>query len=326
MSTSILSTIQSQLNFYCYLIPMILGNVGNIFIIILFTRQRKNACSIYLISSAIVNNIYLIFTGYAQIFPFYYADQTTRAFFLCKIRSYIPSVLGLLTKTLIAFACIDRFMVTNKRASFRALSTRRKAKSLIFFSILFWPVCNSHIAIMTTIINGQCGQFGTYSTIFTIYIIILVGLIPPIILGLFGYLTYQNMIQRYVRVQPAVRTVINAHNCIRRRDRELLIIVIYEILFYVITATPYPFILLEMMISRYIISNKSIQYLQIESFILSIAFILLYLNFAAPYYIYLMASKAFRRDFKRLIISIYPKLRRQPIMPTVSGTTHHMFT
>ncbi|CAF3136025.1 unnamed protein product [Rotaria sp. Silwood2] len=276
MSTSILSTIQNQLSFYGYLIPMVLGNVGNTFIVIRFTRQRNNACSVYLISSAIVNNIYLTFTGCAHLFPFYYGDQTTRALFLCKIHAYVPSVLGLITKTMIVFACIDRFMVTNKSASFRTFSTPKKAKYVIFVSILFWPLCCSHIGIMTTIINGQCGQFGIYSTIFTVYVIIFVGLIPPIILSLFGYLTYHNMRQRLLRIQSVVGNAIHANISIhRRRDRELLIIVIYEIFIYVITATPYPFILLEMMISRYMISNKSVQYLQIESFILSICILII---------------------------------------------------
>ncbi|CAF0919452.1 unnamed protein product [Rotaria sordida] len=326
MSTSILSSIQNQLNFYGYLIPMVLGNVGNTFVVIIFTRHRTNACSIYLISSAIVNNIYLTFTGYAQIFPFYYGDQTIRAFVLCKIRAYLPSILGLLTKTLIALACIDRFMITNHRASLRAFSTPKKAKYVTFFCILFWPLFCIHIGIMTTIINSQCGQFGIYSTIFTVFIIIFVGLIPPIILGLFGYLTYRNMRQRYVHVQPVVHNAINANIAIRRRDRELLIIVIYEIFFYVVTATPYPFILLEMMISRYIISNKSVQYSQIEGFILSIAFLLLYINFAAPFYIYLISSKGFRRDFKKLIVNVYRKLRRQPIMPINTRTIQQTLT
>ncbi len=59
MLTSILPTIENQLNFYGYTISMIMGNIGNIFIIIIFTRQRQNTCSIFLITSAIVNTLFV---------------------------------------------------------------------------------------------------------------------------------------------------------------------------------------------------------------------------------------------------------------------------
>jgi hypothetical protein len=98
----------------------------------------------------------------------------------------------------------------------------------------------------------------------------------------------------------------------------LLIIVICEVLVYVITASPFPLILLEMMISGYVISNKSFQYLEIEGFIITIAVFLLFVNSSIPFYIYLISSKSFRRDFKQLMINGYRKLRRKPtILPVL---------
>ncbi len=59
---------------------------------------------------------------------------------------------------------------------------------------------------------------------------------------------------------------------IRGRDRDLLIIVISELVLYAVTTIPYPLIFSEAIISRYIIPNKSIQYSQIEAFIFTIYF------------------------------------------------------
>jgi hypothetical protein len=73
-----------------------------------------------------------------------------------------------------------------------------------------------------------------------------------------------------------------------------------------------------MMISQYVLPNKSFQYLQIEIFILNIAIFLLLINSAAPFYTYLIASKPFRRDFKQLVINGYRKLRRPPPNQIVS--------
>jgi len=200
-------------------------------------------------------------------------------------------------------------MITNKSANLRALSTPKRAKRFVFIGILLWPLFVSHIAIMTTIINRQCGTFNIYSTIYTIYTIIFAGLISPILLGIFGYLSYRNMRQIKMRIQPILNNTNHVNNLVRRRDRELLIIVISEVFIYVLTTTFYPLILLEMMISRYIISNKSTQYSQIENFIFPISFLLLFVNNSMPFYIYLLSSKSFRHDFKELLINYYRKLR-----------------
>jgi hypothetical protein len=159
---------------------------------------------------------------------------------------------------------------------------------------------------MTTIIHGQCGTFSIYSIISSVYTIIFVGLIPPILLGIFGYLTYRHMRQIHVRIQPIVNNnIIDAQTSIRQRDRELLIMIMSEVVVYVVTTTLYRLILLEMTISRYIIIKESIQHSQIDGFIFNVAFLLLFVNNAAPFYIYLISSKLFRRDFQQLIINCY---------------------
>jgi hypothetical protein len=64
-------------------------------------------------------------------------------------------------------------------------------------------------------------------------------------------------------------------------------------------------------------STKSIQYSQIENFIFTIAFLLLFVNNSMPFYIYLISSKSFRHDFKELIINSYRKLRNKPLVTPV---------
>jgi hypothetical protein len=318
MSSSTLIAIQTQLNFYAFPIIGILGNIGNIFIVILFSRHRQNACSIYIISSAILNDIYLTINTLIQIFPLYYGDETISAFAICKMRYYLPNVIIQTARTMFVFACIDRFLITDGRASFRAFSTPKRAKYLFFISIIFWSLFASHMAVMITIRMGKCGTYNIYSTIYTVYITIFAGLIPSITLGMFGYLTYRHVAQRHARIQPITHNIGNVNNNIQRRDRDLLVLVISEVFVYVITTISYPLILLEIMISGYMISNKSILYLQIEGFIVTIMFILLIMNTAAPFYIYLISSQLFRRDFKQLIINSYSKLRRQTLVQTVS--------
>ncbi|CAF0748802.1 unnamed protein product [Adineta steineri] len=317
MSSPTLTTIQTQITLYANSIVVILGDIGNIFIIIIFLRQHQNTCSMYLISAAIFNTLYLTFNRLVQIYPFYYRDETIRAFFLCKIRSYLPTVIGQIAKTMVVFACIDRYMITSEHANFRAFSTPKRAKYFILFSIIFWTLFASHIAIMSTIVNGQCVTSGIYSTIFSIFVIIFIGSAPPITMGICVYLTYRNMKRIHGRIQPVINTISEGNSNIRQRDRDLLIIVVNEVFLYVLTASLYPLILMETMITTYTMSNKSALHLQIETFILNIAYLLLFVNSGVPFYIYLLLSKSFRRDFKQLFIYIYRKLTRQTQVTTL---------
>jgi hypothetical protein len=221
---------------------------------------------------------------------------------------------------MLILACIDRFLITSTRASFRAFSTPKRAKYIIFFSIIFWALFTIHSPIWTTVVYGQCTASGVYATVYSFYSLIFVSLVPTIISAIFGYLTYRSMRQLQNRVQPVVQNTGNANISFHRRDRDLLIIVIAEVVTYVVTTALFPIIQLEMMITGYVIPNRSFQYLQIEYFVLNIAYFLLSVNSAASFYTYLISSKSFRRDFKQIIMNSYWKLRGQTPVETMSRT------
>ena len=315
MASATLTVIQNQFVLYGNAIFTVVGNIGNALIIMILSQQRSTACSIYLISSAVVNFVFLMVNGYFQIFPFNYSDGTNGSIIFCKVSAYILNILGQLSKTTLIFACIDRFLITSSRANTRTFSTIKRAKCLIVLSFIFWSLFTLHVPIMRTVINGRCGASGIYSTIFAF---LFVSLFPILVSAIFGYLTYRNMRYMQNRVQPATH---NTNNSLQRRDRDLLIIVTAEITTYVVTTTLYPVILLETILSQNVLSNKSVLYSQIESFILSIAYLLLFFNSAVPFYTYLIASKSFRRDSKKFIRNMYHKITRQtPVENTVSTT------
>jgi hypothetical protein len=320
MSSSTLGTIQTVLTLYGNTIFMILGNIGNVFIVMIFSRQRENPCAIYLISSAVLNSVYLTFADITGILIMYYPGRTMGTIFFCKMYAYAVNVMGQVPKTMIVFACIDRFLITSTSANFRAFSTLKRAKYFIFFSIVFWALFATPAPIMTTIINGRCTAAGVASIIYSINSIIFIGFVPTILSAVFGYLSYRNMRQIRVRVQPLIQNTGNANIGIQRRDRDLLIIVIAEVFVYVVTTALFPIIQSEMMISGYAMPNKSAEYSKIEFFIQNISYFLLFINSAAPFYTYLISSKSFRRDFKQLIKNAHRKLRGKPPVQIGSKT------
>ena len=133
---------------------MVIGNIGNAFIIIIFGRQRKTACSIYLTSSAVVNSLFLTINFCFTRFSFDYSVETLGAITYCKVSAYVLNILGQVAKTLLAFACIDRFLITCDRASFsRILVQSNEQKYVIVFTFIFWSLLTLHVS--TNEINCQ---------------------------------------------------------------------------------------------------------------------------------------------------------------------------
>lgn len=324
MSVFLLPTIQARINYYSYPVLITVGCIGNMLNLILFNRQRHNACSIYLINSSITNLLYLINNGFFRMFPVPYNDGSMRALIVCKLSNYLPGFLGQVTKTILILACIDRYLITSDRASLRLFSTPKRAKYLILFAYIFWFIAASHSVILATISNGQCTRVGIYATLFSLYVVLFVGFIPSAILSIFACLTFRNMKQLRNRIQPSSQGSRHTNPTIQRRDRNLLILVIAEVIFYIITTAPFSVIQLEIMISQYVLGTKSVYISLPELFALNIATLLLYILSAAPFYIYMSASASFRRDFRQLIVFIYRKLTKQPIDLSTHRTNETM--
>lgn len=310
MSSSVLIPIQNQIVFYGYPTFISLGYIGNILIIIVFARQQQNTCSIFLISSAVASLFYLSFNYLIQFAPTNYQDGTVRAFAVCKTRYYFGNILGQIARILFVAAAFDRFMYTSNRASIRAFITPKRAKYCVFIVVIFWPLFACHIPILVTINNGQCGSSGVYFTIYTIYLILFVGLVPSTLVAILGYLAYRHVVKSRGTVQPTPSTTIPVNANVRRRNRNLLTIVMSESVVYFITTIPYPLIYLELLITRYMLTSKSVEHVQIENFLINMTLLLLYVNNAIPFYVYMMAAKSFRKDVKQLFVDIYRKLKR----------------
>jgi hypothetical protein len=88
---------------------------------------------------------------------------------------------------------------------------------------------------------------------------------------------------------------------VRRKDRELSIMILTEVFIYFLTMILYLSISLEILLTLSMTENKTIQRSQIENFIMILSVFLIYMNHAAPFYIYILVSKRFRRDFENFL-------------------------
>lgn len=301
-SSPLLLLVQTQLTRYGMTSILILGNIGNIFVAFLFSAHRKNACSMYLLGTVIMNNIFLLSNIPLQVYVVNHGDPTLSSLISCKLRYYLPHVWGQMARYFLVLACIDRFAMTSANVRLRAFSRPSTARYLMSIITIFCHLIAIHLLIMITVSNGRCGPMGAYYPVYTFYLFIFFNLIPPATMAVFGSLAYLNMKRIRSRVRPTGNIVVGSrrHGRIQRYDRELLGMLLAEVVVYITTTLLYPFILLEASITNLMSIDKSLQQIQIENFVLFIASFLVTLNHAAPFYIYFLTSQAFRRDIKQL--------------------------
>src|SRR5215813_5173850 len=86
-----LNYVTRELNRYIPIVLLILGTIGNISNILVFTRPllRTNPCSLYFISSSIINFCALYIGLLTPFLGLYNLDPTQTIDILCKIRFYL---------------------------------------------------------------------------------------------------------------------------------------------------------------------------------------------------------------------------------------------
>lgn len=298
MSVGFLSILQPYINLYGMGILLILGDIGNILVILLFRQHRKTACSVYLSSAALINIVYLTFNISIIIDTYMGGSLASSSLIFCKLRFYLSHVFGQMARYFIVLVCFDRYVITNINFRRRSFNRPNIAKRLILFVTIFWCIIGSHQLMFTKINNGQCGQFGIYYTINNIYVLISFSITPPVLMSTFGYLAYRQLKQSIARL-AALENNQNTF-IVHRRDRELLIMILTEVFIYLFATILQLAINLELLLEVYITTNKTVEHIQIENFILILSVFLVYMNHAAPFYIYILVSKGFRHDFKKL--------------------------
>ena len=284
-----------------------LGLVGNIFNCIIFMGPlfRRSSSSIYLFSDSIIAIIYLFWSISPFIYTLDHIDPQTQSLFYCKVRLYGSHSLGQCIRYVVILASADRFFATRANVHIRALSSVRMAVKLVFIICVMWLVASIHIPILMNIRGGICGMFGLYKIIYSIYQITLSGIVPPVLMSIFSVLTIRSLHQRHGNQERA-----------RQRDRDFMRMVIAEVVVNIVTSIPYSSNLVYGAVT-YNIVDKSPQRLEIEAFISFFTQFLVYLISVAPFYLFILTSKPFRKEFINLIVKCWNKyvIRQVRIIP-----------
>ncbi|CAF1049284.1 unnamed protein product [Adineta steineri] len=305
MSLSSLAVIQQAMTRYVLPITLGLGNVGNIILIVFFSQKnhRMNSCSLYLLVAAFFG----IVGGNCGVIPYvvalYFPDPFNKFLVLCRLRLYIIYISAMSFRSMIVLATVDRFALSSSRQSFRALNSFIIAQRATICICFIWAIAGFHLLIWPTIQNDRCLVYGVYGFTYSILQLITLGLLPTILMIIFGTLLKKNLYQTRARVHHVARQAINLNTtAFRKRDRFLIVLVYTEIFLTFIFTFPYASYAIYTALTNNI-PNKSVERLQIESFafFFTVSF-LLYLGNSTTFYGYMAISKTFRREVKTMLL------------------------
>jgi hypothetical protein len=314
MSLSSLVLVQQGMARYLLPITLGLGNVGNLILIGFFTQKHNvaNSCSLYLLAAALCSivgsNLAVIPTAYAT----YYPDPFGKYLVLCRIRLYITYVCAMSLRSLIVLAAADRYALTSSRLSLRAFSSTAVARRAIVYIFLVWFIAGFHLLIWASIENNRCLVFGLYGFVYSIIQLITLGILPTALMILFAVLLIKNLHHSRTRLREVTRQPVNTNvGVLRRRDKNLIVLVFTEIFITFICTFPYSIDAIYTALTNNI-PNKSVERQQIESFMFffTVSF-LLYLGYSTTFYGYMTTSKPFRREVKNMLLKL---IRRPPII------------
>ena len=294
-----------------------IGSISCLLNLMVFTKDtlRKNPCTICLIAVNIINLIYfylgLLLTTLAVG---YNIDPSTSNIIFCRFRFYVGYVLGCWQASCLVLASIDRVLITSPNAGTRRRSTRRLiAISMIGIGI-FWMIIQIHAWIFTEILQYGPDYFvcfcqpGIYTTVMTYHSFIVLGTLPALLMTIFGFWTVKNIRQlgparRPPNTMNTGNVVIGRPYAFQPKDRQLVRMLLLDIIFFVICKCPSSFFLMYQQITQY--NEKTADQQLIEITILQITFFWYFVDNGIGCYTNMFVSKTFRTELKRTFLNAY---------------------
>ncbi|CAF3742123.1 unnamed protein product [Rotaria sordida] len=313
-----LNFIRFQLNRYIPITCLILGSIGHILNILVFTRPliRTNPCSIYFVSGSIANFISLYVGLITPFLGTYNLDPTQTSNILCEIRFYLRYSTITLSTWFILLACIDRLFSTSNNVNIRLWSSIYLTKRIIILAIIICFICPyTQVFYCYTISGASCTYTNqTCKLLNEIILLICNSCLPPILMILTSILTIRNV--KYSN------HVGGGGYCCRRRRRDVQLI---RLLFIQV----FSFILFGIPITAHKIYSYSIIYMiksplriAIDNLINQISIEISYICNSTIFYTYSLTSKKYRKEVFRILSLLFIRYQKIQIYPKQSiGST-----
>lgn len=209
----------------------------------------------------------------------------------------------MMCRWLLTLSCIDRCCLLSSDARIRSFSTLRLAKRLVLALFLFWILFPTHLIIFLRVrVEGfvSC-MFTTTAAAFyhNIYALIIGGLLPALITIIATKSIWTNL-----RLKRERRDLLNQNSTNDNRDRQILLMLIVQVLVYLLCNLPFMTNNLYLTSTRSV-ENKSDQRLAIENFAQFLSELFIMIFPASTFYTNTIVSRTFRSDLCHLLRSMF---------------------
>ena len=213
--------ITAQIKYYVPIVLLTIGITGCLCNFITFTSSqlRKSSCAFYFLMAAIFELLSLTF-GLISRFA---ADSlgstlinTNPAY--CKIRAYLVSAIPLIATYFILLSSIDRCLTSSVSATLRSFSQIKMAYRATIVAIFLGFISCIHILVGYDL-RPRCGALsGPFAMYDSMFVVFWLGIIPHVLMLIFGFLTIMNI--RQVKRRVAINPQTNTASATKKERRE----------------------------------------------------------------------------------------------------------
>ena len=286
----VINNIVIQFNRYAPIPILIFGLIGNTLNILIFTRRSlvKNPCTIYFLSSTVVN-INVLFFGCVirSLRDGFHIDPMSTSLPFCRFRYYILHCSMVLSSWFTVLAGIDRYCISCRDHQRRQLSNRRYARYSVLLTTLICLALYSHVLGLFRIEQLQTGpecyaRIGIYRIFYDFLYFATFSFTPPILMIFIGLATFRNIHHSRMRVNPNGIPLPNGTQ-LNKRDRQLISMLLVQLVAIVICTLP---IAIQKLYTTFTANlTKSAYRLATETLIVQITRQLLFLNSSTSFYV-----------------------------------------
>ncbi|CAF0888997.1 unnamed protein product [Adineta ricciae] len=314
----------TEMTYYSPIVLLIVGIISCLCNFITFTspQLRKSSCAFYFLLSSIFELFGVTFGLISRFAADHLGStliNTDRAY--CKLRAYLVSILPLIATYMILLSSIDRCLSSSVSARLRLFGQMKVAYVASAVAILLAFVSGLHILIGYDL-RPRCaalpGVFAMYDSMFVVFWL---GVIPHVLMLLFGFLTLMNVrrTKQRIAVKPAKNANISdqqqeGHK--QKTDAQLMMMMLVQV------GLSFILIMTRMIYYAYYVLGPSLTGYDklVGSFLMSFTTQVYYANYCKSFYIYTLSSGLFRRVFVQRV-TYYPRKvlnLRKPIKANMS--------
>ncbi|UJR35204.1 hypothetical protein I4U23_027971 [Adineta vaga] len=284
----------------------LMGNIGAVLTCLVFYQPifRKSPCAMYFLASSFAQFFTYNFALFTRMLQYGFDIQIVNTdLWFCKVRYYLFYLCIANSRYNIIIASIDRYFASSRDVVQRQWSSSKIAVRVIIGMIIFWCIMYIQVLVFYQLRNQSCQyQGGTYGTFFSIYIALDSGILPIILMLIFGLLTVRNIHKSTQRICPIMaqndgRLVHNTK--ISKTDGQLHKMLINQIVLFIVLNVPNPCYLLYQSFTMH--SSKSLLRSTTETFLSNMTYVLVYLGFSLTFVNFTISSQIFRRELLNII-------------------------